>query len=163
MRTFAASIGFLAAALAATLPDRAQANWSDVIIDMPGSGGPACLSLARFPDSDTIANLKMDRGDFADGEIVLMLLNLNWSVKEGDDVGVLDLVHEAGGARIKPIAFDGALVLYLAPDALVDWAASNTGTTFAVYRRGVPLMRMPSDGLVKAIRAVNQCARIQFR
>ena len=154
---------FAVAICAAAVPSPALAHWSDVIVDTPGKGGPACIALTNEATSETIGYLKMDRGDLGRDEIALIFANLSWSIEEGDDIGMLDLVHGASAARISPIAMKSALLFYMNPDAIADWVAENPGDTFALYRHGKLILRLPSEGFQEAVRAVRNCAGREFR
>lgn len=146
-------------ALAALAPAPAQANWGEVLTDRLAAG-PACLALTEN-DDDTMLTLKMDRGDLEDEMIVLLVGNLGWSIREGDDLGELALVNREGGIVGVPVASDHGFFLYLPIDDIQRFA-TGASQGFALVRDGNVLSRFPGEDLQATVHDLVACARAEF-
>lgn len=144
------------------MPAIAQNPWSDVFVDTPGDGGPACMALNKFDDA-TFMTLKMDRGDRTDGVVVVMLSNLAWSIEQGEELGEVDLVHDTDGIAAPAHGGNHGLFFYTPRDWLRGFAASLPSGGFALYRDGTPVTRFPQDGFAETLKALLACADREFR
>ncbi len=156
-------IALLAAGMITSLAanEPVQAKWSDVFVDTPGAGGPACMALGSYPD-DTTMVMKADRGDHEDGDIVISFINMNWSIKAGDELGTILYAHPEESMGGEPVAVDHGFFSYIPFDNFVSWAGRLKGGQFALYRQGRAIARFDGDGLYETARQMSACRMREF-
>jgi len=155
-----AALSLIAACAISAAP--AHARWSDVFVDTPGAGGPACMALSNFDDG-TIVTLKRDRGDHSDGVVVMMVVNLDWSISENDNLGEIDLVHGTDGIAVNPYTDDHGFFFYAPDDLIRGFVDELTPSGFAFYRDGNAIARFPQDGFADVVRSLLACGSREFR
>ena len=141
---------------AATIP-----GWSDVIVG-PIAKGRACSILQRSKDG-TLMMIRVDTKAAKQHLMEVTLLNMSWSVKEGDDLGELVFLHKNRSTMVgTPLAGDHAILLYIPPGQLSEWVEDSSEERFVVMRGPSAIARVDAPGLAKAVAAVRMCARQEF-
>lgn len=150
-----------AACLAAVgLSQAAHASWTGVSVETL-SAGPACVTVSQN-DSGTFLTLKMDRGDYNDRKVVLLVGNLGWSIESGEDLGELAFVHGSDGFAGTPFANDQGFFMYVAVEDIDQFAQGLTPDGFALARDGDVLARFAEDGFRANLDELRVCAAEQF-
>ena len=162
IRVRAGVIAGFAAVAAAVPATPVNAKWSEVFTDTPGAGGVACMALHKYPD-ETIMIAKMDRSDHDVGVVALSVMNLNWSIVDGQDLAPISLLHIGGGMSGKPVALNRGFVAYVPAQAFSAWADDIGSRQFAIHYDYRPLGRYNGDGLAATLRALIECSGREFR
>lgn len=135
-------------------PAPSTARWS--LIKEQIGGRPTCLLLGRA-SPNTWLTLKIDSGDQARNLISFQFVNLNWSIKSGDELGEIHFLNGSGGSTVVPIAGDRGFFLYLDADLAEAWLKLEDEQGMWLERDGKILERLSGGNLPSQVGKLREC------
>lgn len=126
------------------------------LVETKFTGRPTCL-LIGAASQNTVLTLKIDSGDEARNLISFQFVNLNWSIKSGDDLGEIALLNSTGGPTAIPIAGEKGFFFYLDAGNAQTWLKLGDKRGLWLERDGKVLERINSDDLPDKIEELRKC------
>lgn len=135
-------------------PPKRIGHWE--LVETKFTGRPTCL-LIGAASQNTFLTLKIDSGDEARNLISFQFVNLNWSIKSGDDLGEIALLNSTGGPTGIPIAGEKGFFLYLDAGNAQTWLKLGDKRGLWLERDGKMLERMNIGNLPDKIDELRKC------
>ena len=120
------------------------------------AGRQTCMAIGSA-DQATFLMLKLDTRHMANHVIALVFSNAAWSIKEGDDLGELEL--HAGDAVMgaNPVAGEHGFFLYMSLEPAQSWFDKTRGSDFWIERNGEEIGRYRGGNLAEVFRKIRAC------
>ena len=143
-----------AAAASATKANGQTGNWE--IVQGEFAGRQTCMAIGSA-DRSTVLTLKLDTGHMADHVIAVLFMNMDWSIKEGDELG--ELRFHAGDqiAGADPVAADRGFFYYMSLDPAEVWFNKTKASGFWIERDGQEIARYKGGNLAETFRKIRAC------
>lgn len=147
--------------IAATAIAAVSPQW--IVRDKKVDGSQACVLAQEYADETFIMFMVADQSAHS-GVFMMSAKNPNWSIKEGDDLGLVlvstDSYHFGSGAKA------GENTFYLVGDmiSLDPFLRSAAQTGFSIIRptRDEPVGTYQAGGLASAIDTFDKCVKQHF-
>jgi hypothetical protein len=120
------------------------------------AGRQTCMALG-LADQSTILMLKLDTGHMANHVIAIILGNTGWSIKEGDELGELELHAGDTTAGAEPVAIDHALIFYMSLEPAQVWFDKTKASGFWLERDGKDIAHYRGGNLAEAFHKIRAC------
>lgn len=155
-------VGVLVGGTSAALPDTKRQTGAWEIVKGEFAGRQTCMAIGSA-DQSTVLTLKLDTRHMADHVIALLFMNMNWSIKKGDDLGVLELHAGSEIAGVEPVAGDHGFFVYLPLDTADIWFDNTKISGFWIERRGQEIGRFRGGNLAEIFRKMKSCGEALVR
>lgn len=137
-------------------------SWSPIIKGPMAGNRVNCVTFRGFEDG-SILMLQGDREKAQRGELLIKLINPNWSIRATDELPEMTF-RDTNGSGITgvPIAVDHGMVFHIGIGPLIGWADTLDGEPIVLMREHEPLARLDTNGLANAIRGIRDCGQKAF-
>jgi len=146
--------GASATAAAPVKSNRPTGQWENFQGEF--AGRQTCMAMGSA-DRSTVLTLKLDTGHMADHVVALLFTNMDWSIKEDDQLG--ELRFHAGDqiAGAEPVAAERGFFFYMSLETAQVWFDKTRASGFWIERDGKEIARFKGGNLAEAFRKIRAC------
>lgn len=120
------------------------------------AGRQTCMAMG-LADQSTFLMLKLDTSHMTNHVIALLFGNTAWSIKEGDDLGELQLHAGDETVGATAVAAEHGFFLYMSLERAQLWFDKTKGSDFWLERNGEEIGRYRGGDLAEAFRKTRAC------
>jgi hypothetical protein len=138
-------------------PAAVRAEWG--LIEGEGAQGPSC-SIMRVDKTSLI--IKLDGRHYVAGNVAIIASNPAWSIKEGDDIGLIGFHNASDRLQGMPVTGEPGFFFYIPIEDMQSWIDSLDESGFDLTRDEKQIGHFPADGLAAAFRKLKACGQRSF-